>query len=195
MTHHYASFSGVRTYVRCVVVTVRPGDWTLLGYLDSSIAAYVHTRTYIHGHTHAHTLTLILSLSHTHTRTHSHIHTFTLTLAHTHKHTHIHVIRPSHPRPGEWYLEKETRRVWIWMPDNGAPHNRVAFRAKDYCVDLTSNGSPIMIENVRMHSCTFRLRNCSGCGITNVSIRYPSYARTIALRNVEPGKFSSKSVF
>ena len=38
-----------------------------------------------------------------------------------------------------------------------------------------------------MHSCTFRLQNCVGCIVSNVSVQYPSYTRTIEVRNVPEG--------
>ena len=55
-------------------------------------------------------------------------------------------------------------------------------------VRINING-PVCVWCVQqaMHSCTFRLQNCVGCIVSNVSVQYPSYTRTIEVRNVPEG--------
>jgi hypothetical protein len=88
---------------------------------------------------------------------------------------------------GEWYLDAQTHQLSIWTPDGKPPAGRVSVRTQDYCVDVVAQGQPFVLQDVHMHSCTFRLRGCDRCAVSRVNISYASYDPTIQLRNTPPG--------
>ena len=90
--------------------------------------------------------------------------------------------------PGEWFIDHETQKIFLWAPDSQPPGGRVSVRVKDYCVDVTgAPGAPFTLQHVSMHSCTFRLRECVGCLVNDVNLTYPSYDPTIKIRDVPMG--------
>ena len=90
--------------------------------------------------------------------------------------------------PGEWFIDHESHQIYLWAPDSQPPGRRVSVRVKDYCVDVTgAPGAPFTLQHVSMHSCTFRLRGCTGCLVNDVNLTYPSYDPTIKIRNVPMG--------
>jgi hypothetical protein len=90
---------------------------------------------------------------------------------------------------GEWFLDRETHQLFLWAPDGQPPGARVSVRVKDYCVDVTGGGAsaPFTLQDVAMHGCTFRLRQCDGCLVRNVTLTYPSYDPTIKIRDTPMG--------
>ena len=44
----------------------------------------------------------------------------------------------------------------------------------------------VTLQNLSMHACTFRLRNCTGCAVSDVNITYASYNRYLHLRDPQP---------
>ena len=93
--------------------------------------------------------------------------------------------------PGEWYIDTNTSMIYVWMPDNSNPNDRLSFKTNDYCVDHQSSkqeNSGITISNVTFLACTFRLRGCNAsagipCIVQDVNLTYPSYHREIHLRD------------
>ena len=56
-------------------------------------------------------------------------------------------------------------------------------------MDVTGGGAsaPFTLQDVAMHGCTFRLRQCDGCLVRNVTLTYPSYDPTIKIRDTPMG--------
>ena len=90
--------------------------------------------------------------------------------------------------PGEWFIDHEKHQLFLWAPDSKPPGARVSVRVKDYCVDVIGRpGAPFKLQNLSMHGCTFRLRQCDGCLVSGVTALYPSYDPTIKIRNTPMG--------
>jgi hypothetical protein len=98
--------------------------------------------------------------------------------------------------PGEWFISceslvrplRETRELFIWTPDSHPPAGRVSVKVKDYCIDLIGGaGAPVVLENMAMHGCTFRLRQCDNCTVSGLNVSYASYDPTIKIRNTPMG--------
>ena len=96
-------------------------------------------------------------------------------------------VRAALDTPGEWFLDEETRELYIWMPDSKSPKSRVSVNGRDYCLDVDAAAGAKSVEGIRFHACAFRLRNCDGCKITNVTVDYGSMPREIKERNVATG--------
>ena len=75
------------------------------------------------------------------------------------------------------------------MPDGDAPGDRVGVRIKDYCLDLemAPTGAPVSLANISLLGCTFRLRGCRGCTVSDVNVTFPTYQRTIPMRGEDAG--------
>ena len=91
--------------------------------------------------------------------------------------------------PGEWFIAAAAggaHVLYVWSPDSQPPGARVSLRVKDYCIDVTASaaGHPVVVANLSMHGCTFRLRGCVGCTVSNVELAYPSYDPDIRIRDV-----------
>ena len=91
--------------------------------------------------------------------------------------------------PGEWFYDEATHQLFIWAPDGRPPGGRVSVKVKDYCVDVIGGGAraPFTMQDVDMHGCTFRLRQCDNCTVRGVNLLYPSYDPTIKIRNAPMG--------
>eukprot|EP01061_Rhynchopus_euleeides_P012740 TRINITY_DN22430_c0_g2_i2.p1 TRINITY_DN22430_c0_g2~~TRINITY_DN22430_c0_g2_i2.p1 ORF type:complete len:687 (+),score=171.26 TRINITY_DN22430_c0_g2_i2:62-2122(+) len=91
--------------------------------------------------------------------------------------------------PGEWWLDRSTSELYIWMPDSKAPGSRVSVKARDLCVQGTqaTGGDPIAVQNMTFHGCTLSLYNCVGCTMQDLVLEYPSFIRTIDFLNPSPG--------
>jgi len=57
----------------------------------------------------------------------------------------------------------------------------------DYCVDVDAAGESKSVKGITFHACAFRLRNCNGCRLENVTVQYGSMPREIKERNVATG--------
>ena len=86
--------------------------------------------------------------------------------------------------PGEWFIDETDWIVYVWAPDSQPPGDRVSIRMRDFCVDTAH--APVVLTNLSMHGCTFRLRNCTGCHISDLNLTYPSYHREVHLRDAKP---------
>ena len=88
--------------------------------------------------------------------------------------------------PGEWFIDEGNWTVYVWTPDSGPPADRVSIRVRDFCVDVAQSAT--VLRNLSMHACTFRVRNCTGCHLSDLNITYPSYHREVHLRDPTPFK-------
>ena len=91
--------------------------------------------------------------------------------------------------------------LYVWMPDGGAPGDRVGVKTKDYCINhdgandasagggaaAVGAGSPFHVSNLTMFGCTFKVTNCSGCSISTVNTVFPTYQKTIPNMGVNSG--------
>jgi hypothetical protein len=87
-------------------------------------------------------------------------------------------------RTGEWFVDQDDWTIYVWAPDSQPPADRVSLRVRDFCVDTAH--AAVKLQNVSMHGCTFRLRNCTGCLVTDLNITYASYNRHVHLRDPQP---------
>ena len=88
--------------------------------------------------------------------------------------------------PGEHFIDRESGTMYIWMPDGSEPSG-VEVKVKDYC----ARGS-LHLKDLRFWGCTFNLKG-DGLVVSNVSIMYPSYHRTIDPRDVTPGPIPAQT--
>ena len=86
--------------------------------------------------------------------------------------------------PGEWFIDEKNWTIYVWAPDSKPPGNRVSIRVRDFCVD--TRHSAVVLGNLSMYGCTFRLRNCSGCHVSDLNLTYPSYQKYMHLRDMHP---------
>ena len=86
--------------------------------------------------------------------------------------------------PGECFIDETNWTAYVWAPDSQPPADRVSIRVRDFCVDVAH--SAVVLSNLSMHGCTFRLRNCTGCHVSDLNLTYPSYNREVHLRDVQP---------
>ena len=86
--------------------------------------------------------------------------------------------------PGEWFLDTEKWRLYIWMPDSGQPGTRVSMKLNDLCFSGNQTSKPFSLESASLFACTFTMRNCSGCVAHDLVLRFPSYTRKIEFLEV-----------
>eukprot|EP01043_Picozoa_sp_COSAG02_P026433 COSAG02_NODE_1522_length_12158_cov_23.675263_5_plen_693_part_00 len=96
-------------------------------------------------------------------------------------------VRTALDSPGEWFFEPTKRELFIWMPDSAPPRSRVSINRRDYCLDIDAAGERKSVEGITFHACAFRLSNCNGCTLENLTVRYGSMPREIKERNVITG--------
>ena len=89
--------------------------------------------------------------------------------------------------PGEYFADIESGTMYLWMPDSTVP-SQVEVKAKDYCAQ-----GRMHLKNVAFWGCTFFLKG-DGLTVSNVSLMYPSYHKTIDPRDPVPGPIPAQTV-
>jgi len=96
--------------------------------------------------------------------------------------------------PGEWFVDSATWTLYLWTPDSKPPGSRVSIQTKDYCVQSTAT-APLNMRNLTFHGCTFSVRNCNGCQLTDLDLVHSTYQREIPHRDVSPLEQAAATVF
>ena len=83
--------------------------------------------------------------------------------------------------PGEHFIDEDSWTMYVWAPDSGTPSS-VRVKVKDMCVDGKAS-----IRDLDMFGCAWHVKG-DGLSVTNVSMLYPTFHKTIDPRNAwEPG--------
>ncbi|MGB2819517.1 MAG: right-handed parallel beta-helix repeat-containing protein, partial [Phycisphaerae bacterium] len=78
--------------------------------------------------------------------------------------------------PGEWFLDRGTRTLYLWPPDGGDPSGRrIEGKAREYGF-VASGRSHVRIEGVRFFAATFLFSDAEDCSIEDCDLEYPTYA-------------------
>lgn len=86
-------------------------------------------------------------------------------------------------QPGEWFLDRSTRTLYVWLPDGSDPAtHRIAIKVRDYGLDVAGKNH-IEVVGIDFFACTFRFIKCEGGLVEDCRLRYPSFARRLN----EPG--------
>eukprot|EP01060_Flectonema_neradi_P007945 TRINITY_DN15659_c1_g1_i2.p1 TRINITY_DN15659_c1_g1~~TRINITY_DN15659_c1_g1_i2.p1 ORF type:complete len:668 (+),score=92.58 TRINITY_DN15659_c1_g1_i2:78-2081(+) len=89
--------------------------------------------------------------------------------------------------PGEWYLDTNEWKLYIWTPDSKPPGSRVSMKMRDLCFLGTQKSGPLSVASASFFGCTFTMQNCTGCSATDLVLTYPSYTRRIEFSEIPSG--------
>jgi len=82
--------------------------------------------------------------------------------------------------PGEWFLDTETRTLYLWPPDSDDPAaHQVEVKTRNYAFEV-DEGSYVELSGFRFLGATFEFRNCRHCVAEDCRLLFPTYARRIA---------------
>lgn len=92
--------------------------------------------------------------------------------------------------PGEWYMDEDSKVLYVWMPDSAAPGDNVGVKVKNYCVNHDGGGggtASFHLANLTLFGCTFKMTNCNDCTVDSVTTMFPTYQSTIPNMGVDTG--------
>eukprot|EP01052_Picozoa_sp_SAG31_P038991 SAG31_NODE_5316_length_2613_cov_3.281225_2_plen_472_part_00 len=84
--------------------------------------------------------------------------------------------------PGEHFIDEATWTMYVWAPDSRPPVD-VWVKVKDWCIKGKAS-----LRNVSLFGCTWHLQG-NGLAISNVSLNFPTYHKTIDPRGTVTGPF------
>ena len=77
--------------------------------------------------------------------------------------------------PGEWFLDRKTRALYLWPPDGrDLSKRRVEGKAREYGF-VVSDSDHVRLEGVRFFASTFLLDNANDCLVEDCTLDYPTY--------------------
>jgi hypothetical protein len=89
--------------------------------------------------------------------------------------------------PTEWYLNTETRELYLWSPDGKSPAaNQVEYKVRDYAF-FAEGLEFIEIAGFHLFVATVNLLDCNSSVVEGCHMQFATYAREISEKNV-PGK-------
>ena len=88
-------------------------------------------------------------------------------------------------RPTEWFLDRDTRTLYLWTEDGASPAGRsVEAKARDLAFE--ANGLDyIHLEGLHFFGATFQFRECSHCTLDGCHLLFPTYARELTDLNAK----------
>ena len=85
--------------------------------------------------------------------------------------------------PGEWFLDRESRTLYLWPPDGKDPSGRrIEGKTREYAF-VVDGLDHIEINGFQFFAATFVLENASDCVVENCGLRFPTYVRRIGERD------------
>ncbi len=79
--------------------------------------------------------------------------------------------------PGEWYLDKESKVLYLWPPENQNPNNlEICGKVQSYAFDATDS-SHIELQGLNFFGTTFQFKNCRQVTIRDCHFLYPGYSK------------------
>jgi len=91
-------------------------------------------------------------------------------------------------QPGEWFLDRAEKTLYLWLPDGGAPLARaISVKARDYGVEVDGKNF-IEFHGFDFFGCAFLFKQSSHGVVDNCRLHYPAFARRLG----EPGHGEDK---
>jgi hypothetical protein len=76
--------------------------------------------------------------------------------------------------PGEWYLDRETRTLYLWTPDGRSPEqHRVEGKKRGY-VFAADGVSHVVLSDLHFFATTFKFEQSESCTVDNVHLLFPT---------------------
>ncbi len=92
-------------------------------------------------------------------------------------------------RPGEWHLDRDAGKLYIWPPD-GIEADRLVVEVKQRDLALDVSGDHVEVYGMTFFGSTFRYHDCNHGKVENVHLLYPNYQRLFGSGS-DPGRISS----
>jgi len=82
--------------------------------------------------------------------------------------------------PGEWFLDRKARTLYLWPPDGKDPSGRqIEGKVRPYAFVAVDRGH-IQLEGLRFFAATFLLEGCNDCLVADCDLGYPTYVEPAA---------------
>ena len=103
--------------------------------------------------------------------------------------------------PGEFFFDPDDSdggggMLYLWPPAGVGDDPRqavVEYKARSYALSATVTTNNIHLEGLRFEGATFHLPKCSGCRVSNVQLRYPTFDADIPELNAPAEKGTTAS--
>ncbi len=78
--------------------------------------------------------------------------------------------------PGEWFLDRKARTLYLWPPDGRSPvRRRIEGKVREYAFVVAGQGH-VRLDGLRFFATTFLFSDAEDCIIENCDLEYPTYA-------------------
>lgn len=87
--------------------------------------------------------------------------------------------------PGEWYYDKDSKELFLWMPDGSVPDERVSGKDQSFVFSF-EKFSHVKIQGLDFFATTFYFKNCKDMTVEDCNLQFASCSKRALGNHGEP---------
>ena len=102
--------------------------------------------------------------------------------------------------PGEWFHDTADSTLYFYppVPQRGSACNpptdiALEYKARDYAL-TAADRTGVAVHGIAFTGATMRVANCTGCTLTNLTLRFPTYDREVKELNAAKGAVAQTTI-